>query len=51
MANAAAGSNPLKCIGALDQGTQSTRFILYNLQAQIVASHQQEFDQISRKPG
>ena len=44
-------SKGLACIGAVDQGTQSTRFILYNLQAQVVASHREEFQQISAKPG
>eukprot|EP00897_Mesotaenium_endlicherianum_P008755 jgi/Mesen1/7908/ME000420S07053 len=33
-------------IGAIDQGTTSTRFILYNEKAQAVASHQLEFEQV-----
>ncbi|CAM6100245.1 unnamed protein product [Calypogeia fissa] len=38
-------------IGAIDQGTTSTRFMLYNNKAQVVASHQVEFTQIMPEPG
>jgi glycerol kinase len=31
-------------IGSVDQGTTSSRFIIFNSQADIVASHQLEFD-------
>lgn len=38
-------------VGALDQGTTSTRFILFDKKGQIVASHQVEFTQIYPNPG
>ncbi|CAK0785078.1 hypothetical protein CVIRNUC_008284 [Coccomyxa viridis] len=41
----------MRCIAALDQGTQSTRFLLYNPNAELVASHHLEFEQITRQPG
>jgi glycerol kinase len=41
----------MQYIGALDQGTTSTRFILFDEKANIVASHQLEHKQIYPKPG
>lgn len=41
----------MDCIGAIDQGTQSTRFLLYDKTAKLVASHQVEFTQITPEPG
>jgi glycerol kinase len=41
----------MKYIGALDQGTTSTRFILFDRDGTIVASHQQEHRQIFPEPG
>ncbi len=38
-------------IGAIDQGTTSTRFLLFNRKGQIAASHQLEHRQIFPKPG
>jgi glycerol kinase len=38
-------------IGALDQGTTSSRFIIFDEAGRIVASHQQEHRQIFPKPG
>jgi sugar (pentulose or hexulose) kinase len=38
-------------VGAIDQGTQSTRFLLYDKKAKLVASHQVEFTQITPRPG
>jgi len=38
-------------IGALDQGTTSTRFIIFDRQGRIVATAQQEHRQIYPKPG
>ncbi len=35
----------IECIGAIDQGTQSTRFLLYNTHGEVIASHQEEFPQ------
>ncbi len=41
----------MQVIASLDQGTQSTRVLLYDSAAQLVASHQVEFTQITPKPG
>ena len=41
----------MKYIGSLDQGTTSTRFIIFNSYGDIVASHQVEHKQIFPKPG
>jgi glycerol kinase len=38
-------------IGAIDQGTTSTRFVIFDRRAQPVASHQLEHKQIYPKPG
>ncbi|ETV92304.1 glycerol kinase, variant [Aphanomyces invadans] len=38
-------------VGAIDQGTTSSRFILFNTAGKIVASHQLEHDQIQTHPG
>lgn len=38
-------------IGALDQGTSSTRFMVFNTLGRIVASHQIEFAQLNPQPG
>jgi glycerol kinase len=40
-----------KYIGSIDQGTTSTRFILFNFTGEIVASHQMEHKQHYPKPG
>ncbi len=40
-----------KFIGALDQGTTSTRFIIFNKHGEIVASDQKEHAQIYPQPG
>ncbi len=44
-------SKEKKYIGAIDQGTTSTRFILFNKKGKIVNSHQMEHKQIYVKPG
>lgn len=41
----------MQYIGALDQGTTSTRFIIFNDKGEIVNSHQLEHNQIYPKPG
>jgi len=41
----------MKYIGAVDQGTTSTRFILFDTEGRIVASHQIEHAQFFPKPG
>jgi glycerol kinase len=38
-------------VGAIDQGTTSSRFIIFDHQGKIVASHQREHRQIYPKPG
>lgn len=38
-------------IGAIDQGTTSTRFLIFNQKGVPVASHQVEFKQIYPHPG
>ena len=38
-------------IGALDQGTSSTRFMIFDADARVVASHQLEHKQIFPNPG
>src|SRR5688500_17286412 len=38
-------------VGALDQGTTSTRFILFDKSGRIAASHQLEHKQIFPQPG
>ena len=38
-------------VGALDQGTTSTRFIIFNNRGQIVSADQKEHRQIYPKPG
>ncbi len=40
-----------KYVGALDQGTTSTRFIVFDHRGNIIASHQKEHRQIYPKPG
>ncbi|MEG4231627.1 glycerol kinase GlpK [Microcoleus sp. Pol11C3] len=40
-----------KYIAAIDQGTTSTRFILFDRQGQIICSNQQEHQQIYPQPG
>lgn len=38
-------------VGAIDQGTSSTRFILFDVSGKIVLSHQEEFEQKYPEPG
>ena len=38
-------------VGAVDQGTTSTRFMVFDRQGQEVARHQVEHDQILPRPG
>ncbi len=40
-----------KFVGALDQGTTSNRFIIFDHDGQIVAVDQKEHEQIFPKPG
>ncbi|ADY14113.1 glycerol kinase GlpK [Sphaerochaeta globosa] len=41
----------MKYVGALDQGTTSTRFIVFDQKGTLVASHQLEHQQIYPQPG
>ncbi|EEP78743.1 glycerol kinase [Uncinocarpus reesii 1704] len=38
-------------IGSIDQGTTSSRFLIFNQNGEVVASHQLEFTQIYPQPG
>ncbi|PHH74506.1 hypothetical protein CDD82_4904 [Ophiocordyceps australis] len=38
-------------VGAIDQGTTSSRFLVFNRSGEVVASHQLEFKQIYPQPG
>jgi glycerol kinase len=38
-------------IGSIDQGTTSTRFLIFNRDGEVVASHQVEFKQIYPQSG
>lgn len=38
-------------IGSIDQGTTSTRFLIFNKEGEPVASHQVEFKQYYPEPG
>lgn len=38
-------------VGALDQGTSSTRFVIFDQKGQIIASAQEEHEQIYPRPG
>jgi len=40
-----------KYVGAIDQGTTSTRFIIFNQNSEIVSINQKEHRQIFPKPG
>jgi len=40
-----------KYVVALDQGTASTRCVLFNKQGEVVAAHQREHQQICPRPG
>ncbi|KAJ2844099.1 Glycerol kinase, partial [Coemansia erecta] len=38
-------------VGAIDQGTSSSRFLIFNVKGQIVASHQAEYENLYAKAG
>jgi len=40
-----------KYVGAVDQGTTSTRFVIFNHDCEIISMHQLEHRQIYPKPG
>ena len=41
----------MEYFGAIDQGTTSSRFIIFDQDRNLVASHQIEFEQLLPKPG
>jgi glycerol kinase len=45
------GSTHESFVGSIDQGTTSTRFLIFNRSGEPVASHQIEFKQIYPQPG
>ena len=49
--SSSSSAHPNTYIGALDQGTSSTRFVLFDKQGDIVASEQKEHTQIYPHPG
>lgn len=42
---------PIQFVGAIDQGTTSSRFLIFNTKGEVVAEHQLEFEQIYPQPG
>jgi glycerol kinase len=38
-------------LGSIDQGTSSTRFIVFNTKGEVVSKAQTEFPQIHQNPG
>jgi glycerol kinase len=44
-------SSQAQFVGAIDQGTTSTRFLIFNRDGEVVALHQLEFTQIYPNPG
>lgn len=38
-------------IGAIDQGTTSSRFLVFNTNGDLIASHQLSFTQLYPRPG
>jgi glycerol kinase len=44
-------SHTAEFIGSIDQGTTSTRFLIFNKEGEPVASHQVEFKQIYPESG
>jgi hypothetical protein len=45
------GTSHISFIGAIDQGTTSSRFLIFNASGEVVASHQLEFKQYYPRPG
>jgi glycerol kinase len=38
-------------VGAIDQGTTSSRFLIFNSKGEVVVTHQLEFKQLYPQPG
>lgn len=47
----AANMSPPTFVGAIDQGTTSSRFLIFNTKGEVVAVHQLEFKQHYPQPG
>ncbi|PGH28065.1 glycerol kinase [Polytolypa hystricis UAMH7299] len=45
------GSQEESFVGSIDQGTTSSRFLIFNRAGEVIASHQREFTQIYPQPG
>ena len=45
------GSVDQTFVGSIDQGTTSSRFLIFNTNGEPIASHQIEFKQIYPQPG
>ncbi len=45
------GSTAETFVGSIDQGTTSSRFLIFNKAGEPIASHQLEFKQIYPHPG
>lgn len=45
------GTSTLAFIGAIDQGTTSSRFLIFNTSGEVIVTHQLEFKQIYPHPG
>ncbi|KAL8365469.1 hypothetical protein RB595_004332 [Gaeumannomyces hyphopodioides] len=45
------GTSHLSFVGAIDQGTTSSRFLIFNRNGDVVATHQLEFKQYYPQPG
>ncbi|KAG7129720.1 Glycerol kinase like protein [Verticillium longisporum] len=44
-------SKNIEFVGAIDQGTTSSRFLIFNPKGEVVATHQLEFKQLYPQPG
>ncbi|KAF6823841.1 glycerol kinase [Colletotrichum musicola] len=47
----AVNGGQISFVGAIDQGTTSTRFLIFNPHGEVIATHQLEFKQIYPNPG
>lgn len=45
------GTSNLSYIGAIDQGTTSSRFLIFSPSGDVIATHQLEFKQYYPQPG
>lgn len=45
------GATPSRYVGAIDAGTTSNRFLIFNQHGEVVVTHQLEFTQMYPQPG